>query len=228
MNKKIISLVIASFAPALCQFFATYFGSYWIGLVLRLFVHIILPIVVVQYIRKLSFGESFLVPLHFKSSKFFKQIVFFGCFLGGGLIVATTVILLRYINFDAIADNLTSNYGITAYTYPFVALAIVVVNSTMEEYFWRGFIFRGIYENATTQIGKKLSYLTGILFAVHHTIIFQGWFNWWQWTLVTVFLAIVGIVFNHIYKKTGSIYATWAIHAFADLVLVVIGFILIF
>lgn len=228
MNKKIILLVVAALIPTFYQLLTTGLQNYWVGLILRAASLILVPVFSVMYIKKLSIKDSFKVPLMFKKSKYFRRLTIIGC-VGSLLFIAgATLILLNLIDFNAIRLSLTDNYGITKLTYPFVALSIVLINPFIEEYFWRGFVFRSFYENLTFKNGKMIAYLTGILFSLHHTIIINGWFNWWQWLIVTIFLAFVGIGFNWLYNRTGNIYSGWIIHAFADLLIVTIGFIFVF
>lgn len=221
MKKRLLWLFVATLLPSLAQYIATFYQNYGIGLIVRILVHIIIPVIAVAYITKISFKKSFMLPLHFKNIKLTKQFALIGS-IGATVIIAGAFFALRsLIDFGNISSNLKVNYGVTALTYPFIALAIVLINPFIEEYFWRGFVFR---------VFNKYwrGYWTGLLFALHHVIIIAGWFNWWQFLLVTVFLAIIGILFNWVYKKTDSIYATLITHTVADLVIVIIGFFILF
>ncbi|MBT4166369.1 CPBP family intramembrane metalloprotease [archaeon] len=221
MKKRLYGLIILAFLPLICQLIADHFQSYGIGLILRILSHIIIPVIAVAYITKISFKESFFLPIHLKNKKQTFQLALIGS-LGATAIILTAFFSLKHlIDLTAISTNLAT-INITPITYPLIALAIVLINPFIEEYFWRGFVFR-VFDKYT-----KFGYWTGILFALHHVIIIAGWFNWWQFILVTVFLALVGILFNWTYKKTNSIYATWITHLIADLVIVTIGYFYIF
>lgn len=228
MNLKILLILLLALIPTLDQFFTTSINNYWIGLIIRILLLIFVPIFSVMYFKKISFKEAFLFPLHFTNKKIIKNLTTFGCIAALVIIGGATLILLKLIDFNLISKNLIENFGITKFTYPFVASSIILINPFIEEYFWRGFIFRELYENSKSKLGRQLTYFSGFLFALHHMIIVQGWFTWWQWWLVVIFLGLVGVYFNYIYNKTKNIYSTWIIHAFADLIIVIIGFVLVF
>ncbi len=225
-NKIIALLIIILFIPTLNQYIATYFQDYFIGLALRIIIHVILPIIGVMLITKVNIKEAFLTPLRPK-----KQSLLWGTLGSAGaliLILGAFLILKHTMDFSAITSSLNEGYGVNITNYLIVASLIVLVNPFIEEYFWRGFIYRAFNKYTKGWINTSLFYLTGLFFSLHHTIIFKGWFNWWQWTLVTVFLAAVGVLFNWMYKKTNAIYAGWMTHTAADIIIVIIGFFILF
>jgi uncharacterized protein len=221
MKKRLYGLILLAFLPLISQLIADYFESYGIGLILRILSHIILPTIAVAYLAKISFKESFILPLHIKNKKQTFILALIGSLSAIAIILIAFFSLKHLIDLTTISANLAT-INVTKTTYPFVALAIILINPFIEEYFWRGFVFR-VFDKYT-----NIGYWTGILFALHHVIIIAGWFNWWQFILVTIFLAIVGILFNWTYKKTDSIYATWITHMIADIVIVTIGYFYIF
>lgn len=220
MNKKLLGLFFLALLPTIIQFIAKLFESYSIGLILRIISHIIIPVIAVAYITNITLKESFLLPLKLKNKKniWYYSFIFS---IGAVFIITLAYFLLgQFIDFSNIAEQLKT-YNVTKSAYPLVALAIIFINPFLEEYFWRGFVFR-VFDKYST------GYWTGILFAFHHVIIVAGWFNWWQFLLVTLFLAIIGMLFNFIYKKTESIYASWIIHTIGDIVIVLIGYFVVF
>lgn len=221
MKKRLYGLITLAFLPTISQLVVALFQNYGVGLIVRILTHIIIPVIAVMYFTKISLKESFLLPLHLKNKK---QVLKWALIwsLGAIIIILTAFFSLKHlIDLTAISSSLAL-IGVTPITYPFVALAIVLINPFIEEYFWRGFVFR-VFDKYT---GK--GYWTGILFAIHHVLIIALWFNWWQFLLVTGFLAIIGILFNWTYKKTDSIYATLITHTVADIVIVTIGYFYIF
>lgn len=219
-------LILILFIPTLNQYIATYFQNYFIGLVLRVIVHILVPIIGVMLITKVNIKKAFMVPLKPKG-----HTLFWGTLGATGalvLILGAFLILKHTMDFSAITSSLNEGYGVNITNYLIVASLIVLVNPFIEEYFWRGFIYRSFNKYTKGIINTSLFYLTGLFFSLHHTIIFKGWFNWWQWTLVTVFLAAVGVLFNWMYKKTNSIYAGLMTHTAADIIIVIIGYFILF
>ncbi len=222
MKKRVLGLLLLAFLPTIVQFIVEGFGSYSLGLITRIIVHLVVPVIAVSYVTKIAIKDAWKIPLRLKNKK---RIIKWGIIGGFGttlLILILFFSLKHLIDFSIIAENLAL-IGVTKLTYPFVALAIVLINPFIEEYFWRGFVFRGYHKYY-----PKIAYLTGILFALHHVIMLDTWFNWWQFTIIAVALALVGVLFNWIYVKTESIYTAWFMHMLADLIIVTIGFFMVF
>jgi len=220
MKKRLILLFIAAFLPTIAQIIAKIFGSYGIGLAIRILVHIIIPVLAVTYVSKISLKNAFLRPLHFKNKKKTIILAAIGGLMSLIIILTSLFIFMSLLDFNSIKESL-EKINVTSSTYLYVALIIIFVNPLLEEYFWRGFVFR-VFDKYWK------GYWTGILFALHHMIIIAQWFNWWQFLLVTIFLSLVGILFNWMYKQTDSIYASWFTHFIADLIIVIIGGIWVF
>jgi len=223
MKKRVYGILLLALLPMISEVFVDFVGNYGIGLVVRLFVHLVVPVLAVSYVLGIGYKKAFLMPLQLKN----KKVIFYQSLIGSigaiAIIVGALFIFLKMLDFGSIAGEL-SKIGVNKLTYPFVALTIAIVNPFMEEYFWRGFVFR-VFAKYTN---IWFAYATGVLFALHHMLIVGGWFNWWQFLLVTSFLAVVGVLFNYSYHKTGSIYASWIVHMVADIVIVVIGWFLVF
>ena len=219
MKKRLILLFLAALLPSIAQLFAYYIQSYGAGLIIRIVFHLIIPIIAVSFFTKISLKNSFLLPLHLHNKKTTFFLAAVGSMAAFIIICGALFIFNEMIDFNLIAQTL--NYSVDKKTYVLVALAIVLINPFLEEYFWRGFVFR-VFDKYWD------GYWTGILFALHHAIIIAGWFNWWQFFLVIIFLSLVGIIFNWLYKKTQSIYSGWIIHIIADLIIVAIGWIYMF
>jgi membrane protease YdiL (CAAX protease family) len=219
MKKRLFLLFLAAFLPSLAQLLAYYIGSYGFGLIVRIVFHIIIPVITVAYVSKVSLKESFVLPLQLKNKKNILLLALLCSIATIVIIVSALFIFRNFFGFKDIANSL--NYNLNKQTYFFVALAIVFINPFMEEYFWRGFVFR-VFDKYWT------GYWTGILFSLHHSVIIFYWFSLREFLLVLVFLSIIGIFFNWLYKQTGSIYASLIIHFVADLTIVIIGWIYLF
>lgn len=143
----------------------------------------------------------------------------------GVVIVGAYFVLGAYVDLPTIAGDLAEN-GVTREVYPWIALWIVVVNPFKEEFFWRGFVLNRAYHFAQSVRMRTLAVVgTGVLFALHHIIIFSTWFNWWQFVLTTFFLSCAGVVLNWLYLRAGSIWAPWLVHTAADVALALLGFV---
>jgi membrane protease YdiL (CAAX protease family) len=108
--------------------------------------------------------------------------------------------------------------------YWLVAVAICVVHSLMEEYYWRWFVFgrmRRYWSFAPAAV------LSSIAFMLHHVVVLGVFFPGHFWTLSIPFslcVAFGGCVWAWIYDRTGSIYAAWLSHALIDAAILILGF----
>ena len=223
MNKRLIGLLSLALLPTIIQLFTILLQNHILTVIFTFIVHVIVPIVAVTLFTQVTFKQSFLIPLQLKNKKITIQLALLGS-LGALIVIFGSFFLFKnLLDLNAIVTSLQNNYGITKLLYLVVALEITLLNPFMEEFFWRGFVFR-VFDKYL----PRYAYWTGLLFGLHHTIIIMGWFNWWQFISVTAFLSLIGILFNWIYKKTKSIYATLVIHFFADIAIAILGFLIIF
>lgn len=230
-HTKIIIILLLALGPALAQAIAQYYTNFLAGLPLKVLVHIVVPIVAVMLIRHLSLKDSILLPITHEwkpdSKKFSIWMTLIG--VAGSLAIIWTayVVLGRYVDFPALVSDLRVKYNITAQTFILVALWITFVNSIFEEFFWRGFVFRGLNQFASKSWQTwGLITLTGFMFSIHHAVIVLAWFPPLLFVTVLVFLALAGSFFNWLYVKTGSIVPALIIHASADAIICFIGLIL--
>jgi membrane protease YdiL (CAAX protease family) len=113
------------------------------------------------------------------------------------IMIATYFLVGHYINFDSIVAELETKSKITPTNFIFVGAYITLGNSFLEEFFFRGFIFLGLYELKS----KKLSYIySSVLFGMYHIAIFKTWFNFGLivlalFGLIAVFIFLFDIIF---------------------------------
>jgi len=215
-------------APTAVEFFV-YRGGYidvlpWA----KLLVHFGVPILFAVFLLRERLGDMWrtvLRPWPEQRGRGGMSLAALVALLAGAVIVGGYMVLGAYVDVPAIARDLAVN-GVTREVYPWIALWIVVVNPFKEEFFWRGFVLNRAYHFAQTATMRVVALVgTGILFAVHHMIIFAGWFNWWQFALATVFLSCAGIVLNYVYLRAGTLWAPWLVHTVADVALAFLGFV---
>lgn len=223
----IVFFILIMFAPTLVEHFVYAGGHLDLLPWAKLFVHFVLPVLftvlfIAPHIRAVAWD-----PIGPKPGWHMRRDLTISGLLGllAVVCIAGSYFLLRdIVDVAGIAENLTAR-GISANVYPFIALWIVLVNPFMEEYFWRGFVFYRGYQLAKGKFMKRaVLYGSGVLFALHHTIIVEEWFSWWQFLLVTIFLSFAGVVFNLLYRRSGSILPSFIVHFLADATLAVIGF----
>ena len=151
----------------------------------------------------------------------------FGVALGLGLgiyalILGGWAVLRNWIDFSGIADSLTSNAGVTKENFLYVSLYISFVNSLLEEFFFRGFVFGNLKQN------RSFAYcFSAATFSLYHVAMMIGWFSPALFLLVMVGLVIGGMIFNRLNEKLDTIYCSWLTHMFANFAINTIGFMLL-
>lgn len=141
-----------------------------------------------------------------------------------GVILGAYFLIGPYFDFSAIAGSLTKNAGVTADNFLYVSLYISFVNSFLEEFFFRGFVFT----NLARLHKRSLAYgFSGVLFAAYHVAMMVGWFSPVLFVLVMAGLTIGGMLFNLLNEKLDTIYASWLSHMFANFAINTIGFLLL-
>lgn len=128
------------------------------------------------------------------------------------------MLLAPWLDLSAIPEKLRLS-GITAETFPAVALFITVCNSFLEEFFFRGFAFLTLRRQAGEGFACVFS---GLAFAAYHVSIMDGWFHPIWFALFLAGLAVGGMLFNFLDRK-GGIWCGWLVHAAANLAINLIG-----
>jgi membrane protease YdiL (CAAX protease family) len=126
-----------------------------------------------------------------------------------------------FLDIDAIRLDFEVKYKITKDSLLYYGLYMSFVNSLMEEFFFRGFIFLNL-----KKLGyKKTGYITSsLLFALYHIANFQNWFSPVLYILAIVGLFVGGTIFNFLDDKDNTFFNSWFVHICADLAIVFIGY----
>lgn len=140
------------------------------------------------------------------------------------LIIGAYLLIGPYFDFSKIAGSLTENAGVTKENFLFVSLYISLVNSFLEELFFRGFIFT----NLKNAVNRPVAYFfSAAVFSLYHIAMMIGWFSPALFILVMVGLLAGGIIFNWLNEKMDTIYCSWLTHMFANFAINTIGFLLL-
>ena len=146
--------------------------------------------------------------------------------LGGGVflfLLGAYALLGPYFDFSAVTGALETNMGVTGRNFWLVSLYIALINSFLEEFFFRGFGFLSLSES----LGRKWACLfSSLLFALYHVAIMASWFSLALFSLLTAGLAAAGLLFNWLDSRTNSLYPSWFVHICANLAINTIGFLL--
>lgn len=192
--------------------------GYAVKSIIKLALFLICPFVLSRISGDIAYGSLFRV----KKSAILKPL-----FLGVGLyavILGAYFLVQGLFDFSAIAGSLTESAGVTKENFLFVAIYISFVNSLLEEFFFRGFVFT----NLKTLYSRRFAHVfSAVVFALYHVAMMIGWFSLPLFLLCMAGLTAGGLIFNSLNEKQGNIYASWFVHMFANFAINTIGFMLI-
>ena len=153
------------------------------------------------------------------------KLLYIGMLLAYLAIIAVFMVFRRDIDINNIRENLMSKEHLTQQNCLYVFLYIIIVNSFIEEAFFRGFIYHLFDSEGKGNMGIIIS---AVLFALYHIGIVSSWFNPLIFVLCIAGLAGCGIILQWVSLKYGTLKASWLIHACANLAINTIGILLIF
>ncbi|MBR2388378.1 MAG: CPBP family intramembrane metalloprotease [Clostridia bacterium] len=140
-----------------------------------------------------------------------------------GFIMGGYFFLRNSFDFSTIASKLTENAGVSADNFLYVAIYISLVNSFLEEIFFRGFAFIILKK----LVSPLFAYLfSASLFALYHTGMMIGYYGFGVLLLTIIGLLAAGLMFNFLNDKCKNIYTSWLVHMFANFGINTVGFIL--
>lgn len=195
-------------------------GMYFIEQVLNLFIayKALIKILLFVIIPALIIGKYNSFELINYKNRNKKKITWILTILVFVVIIGTYLILANTINLDEISSELNRQIGLNIIIFPLVALYVILVNSFVEEFFFRGILFFHTFKN------RKSKYIfNSLLFSILHLGIFITWFTWYNFLLALLSLFIGGLIFSYVNENNKSIINSWIIHASADLAIIVIG-----
>jgi uncharacterized protein len=140
-----------------------------------------------------------------------------------GFILAAYFVIGPYFDFSSVVSGLEEQLGVNASNFIFVAVYISLVNSLLEEYFFRGIAFIELKQLTSRRFAYVFS---ALMFALYHVAMLIGLFDWYLIVLILVALIVGGFIFNYINEKEESILASWTVHLFANLAINTVGLLL--
>lgn len=139
-------------------------------------------------------------------------------------VIMSAFLLLRdIIDFSRVTSSLTNGMGITAENFIYVSLYISLMNSFLEEFFFRGYGFFTLKKYTN----RKFAYIfSSGIFAVYHIGMLMGMFGIGALSLLLFGLIAGGCIFNYLNETNENIYSSWFVHMFANFAINTVGFIL--
>ena len=158
--------------------------------------------------------------------RFQKNGLIVSLLIGAGIysVILGGYFLLRdFIDFSNVTTSLTEGMGITADNFLLVAVYISIMNSFLEEFFFRGFGFLTLKKFLPTWAAYLFSPL---LFAVYHVGMIMDMFHPAVLLLIIFGLISGGVIFNALNDRFGNLYPSWLAHMGANFAINTIGFLL--
>lgn len=221
MNKKktyiLISILI--FSLVVCLIDAVIHPNYFVKIPIKIVFFLVLPILFFLF-NKNDINE-------FKKLFVFKKK---GLLTSIGLGIAVFIVIMGgyfltkdLIDYSNVTKSLTESMGITADNFIYVAFYIAIINSFLEEFFFRGYGFITLKKYSS----RKFAYLfSSGVFAVYHIGMLIGMFNIGALLLLLAGLVAGGCIFNYLNELNDNIYSSWFVHMFANFAINTVGLIL--
>jgi len=190
---------------------------------------------IIYFATKVAIVVWPLVWLYWVRSKFrpmfdgnLKKSIYFG--LLSGVIIVSGVSLAYFVMSDFLlqfARNLVSTAeGLNLLEhYILFSFFLSVIHSFIEEYYWRWFVLNGLM----LKFKKNTSVIIGSLaFASHHFIVVSQFVSIYLAIVATIAIFFLGMFWSELYLRTKNIAGSWLSHFFADAIIMMIGYFLIF
>ena len=218
-KKKTIMSLIALFSIAITLIDAFVHPNYFVKIPIKILFFLALPMLF--FVKNKEAFKDFKKLFVFKKDGIRKA-----CLLGVGVyvvIVAGFFLTRNVIDFSNVTSSLTEGMGITAKNFIFVSVYISLMNSFLEEFFFRGFGFITLKKYTTRKVAYAFS---STLFAIYHVGMLVGMFEFWALLLLLLGLIIGGCIFNYLNELNDNVYPSWFVHMFANFAINTVGFIL--
>ena len=221
MKNKKKTLAIMVMVLLFCVVMAVVDGvtqaNYFIKSAIKLGVFLVLPVIYALFDKEWKMKTLFIMNRQGMTLALGLCIPLYVVIVGGYLL------LKDVFDFSAITGTLTANIGVHRNNFIWVSLYISLVNSLLEEFFFRGIAFLSLRRVASNRFAYLFS---ATVFALYHVAMMIGWFSAELFTIVLAGLFIGGGVFNYLDAKSGSVYPSWFVHMFANFAINTIGFML--
>lgn len=142
----------------------------------------------------------------------------YGVILGAYFLISG----LGWYDFSGIVEQLSANAGVNRGNFLAVSLYISFVNSLLEEYFFRGFLFG---ELKPLSPAVRWGVCCG-LFALYHVAMMTGWFSPALFALAMAGLAAGAAIFHWLNLRYDTLLVSWLVHMFANFAINTVGFLL--
>lgn len=219
-NRTKTGIIITLAISILIMFIIDYYlkPGYVSKSITKIILFLIIPLIFTSKDKNISLKDYFKI----KDKKQLIKSLLLG--IGVYIIILGAYYILRsFINLENIKDLLSENISVNKDNFIIISIYISFINSLLEEFFFRGFIFLGLrkVENRT-----YAHIISALAFAIYHVAIMFNWFNWALFIVAMLGLFIGGLLFNYLNEENENIYSSWLVHMFANFAINTVGFIM--
>lgn len=118
----------------------------------------------------------------------------------------------RLLDMDLIVRQLDEQFSVSLSTVFLIAPFTILLNSLLEEFFYRGFAF-GLLVKRHRALGILLP---ALVFTVHHILFMLPWLSALPLVIASAGLLALALVLQRLYEGAQSIVAPWLLHLFGD------------
>ncbi len=110
-----------------------------------------------------------------------------------------------------------------------MSVALSVAHAFLEEWYWRGYVYRHLGQRLA---GAPALVLASLTFASHHSLVVDRYLPegsfWPLGVLATLAVAVGGGLWSLLYRRSGSLLPSWISHILVDAALMALGYRLVF
>jgi uncharacterized protein len=215
MKRLMLFVVIACLVMAVIELYIA--PNYLVKSICKLLLFLFIPYLYIRFVIHLSFKDLF-------SSK--KKYLKLPIILASGvsiIILSLYWIIGSFFDFSNVTVMLEDNMAVDKNNFLFVAIYIALVNSLLEEFFFRGFAFLALLKMTKRWVAYLFSAGT---FALYHIAMMTDWFSIYLFVLILFSLFVAGYLFNKLDEKADSILPSWLVHISANVSINLIGMML--
>lgn len=111
-----------------------------------------------------------------------------------------------------IVQKIDQQFGVTSTTVLLVAPFTVLINSLLEEFFYRGFAY-GQLRNTHP---RWAAIVPAAVFATQHMLFIYHWVGFAANVLAAIALLVFALVLQELYRRTETIVSVWIMHMLGD------------
>ncbi|MCL2637386.1 MAG: CPBP family intramembrane metalloprotease [Oscillospiraceae bacterium] len=213
MKNKVFLLIIFSLLACVLHAIMLYspFNQYAFTSITKIVLFTSFPFIFTRFCKDLKFKDFFI----FKGDR---KNVKISLLLGLGVFAVIWIVFLfirQFIEREMVIGALANN-GITQSNFFLVFIYVVLINASLEELFFRGFIFETLYRRNMKILAHSYS---SLLFAVYHVAILREALSLPMMIFCIAGLVAAGLIFNALVVKCKCITGALIVHISANLAL---------